>query len=217
MGRAAVARSPPPAGDPEAACSVRGCQRPSRSSPSSPLAAYGSEQDTAAGVAGVAYVGSVDGNLTPWAWPPVARNGNLQRLNVTSSHEVDAGVVSSAAMTEFLCGRRGHGNSKWKFKNGRRKTLCGQGLARLQHVKRKKPCRSFECYLSSPSGLGGAVLRPGRQYLFPGRCDGNLNGISNCDVVHASPALADGTLCFIGSWDRFFYRLDAAPDEKRAF
>lgn len=34
------------------------------------------------------------------------------------------------------------------------------------------------------------------------------------DVVHASPAIADGIL-FIGSWDSYFYALDAATGQQR--
>ncbi len=34
------------------------------------------------------------------------------------------------------------------------------------------------------------------------------------DVVHASPALADGTL-FVGSWDSYFYALDAASGREK--
>jgi eukaryotic-like serine/threonine-protein kinase len=34
------------------------------------------------------------------------------------------------------------------------------------------------------------------------------------DVVHASPAIADGTV-FIGSWDSYFYALDAATRKEK--
>jgi outer membrane protein assembly factor BamB len=34
------------------------------------------------------------------------------------------------------------------------------------------------------------------------------------DVVHASPAIADGTL-FVGSWDSYFYALDAATGKEK--
>ena len=34
------------------------------------------------------------------------------------------------------------------------------------------------------------------------------------NVIHASPAVADGTL-YIGSWDSYFYALDAASGRQR--
>lgn len=68
----------------------------------------------------------------------------------------------------------------------------------------------FDCYPSSPVVEGRGLFRQrGRERLLPqrGAASGALNWkFKTKDVVHASPAIADGTV-FVGSWDSYFYAL----------
>lgn len=58
-------------------------------------------------------------------------------------------------------------------------------------------------YLASTAGCGG-----------PRDGDEEWKFATGDDVVHASPAIADGAL-FIGSWDSDFYALDAAAGKEK--
>ncbi|MFL6598493.1 MAG: PQQ-binding-like beta-propeller repeat protein [Chthoniobacterales bacterium] len=74
----------------------------------------------------------------------------------------------------------------------------------------------FDLFLSSPVIASGVVYFGG---------DGNLYALDSGtgelrwkfktgDVLHASPALADGVL-FFGSWDSYFYAVDAATGKEK--
>ena len=75
----------------------------------------------------------------------------------------------------------------------------------------------FDVFLSSPVVAGGIVIhrqrRPAR--VCARRATGALSGRSPTgDVVHASPAVANGVV-YIGSWDRNLYAIDAASGRER--
>ncbi|HMI54432.1 MAG TPA: PQQ-binding-like beta-propeller repeat protein [Candidatus Saccharimonadales bacterium] len=169
-------------------------------------------------VAGVAYFGSVDGNLyavdlasgaQKWKFPTPSR--------VNSSPAVDGGVVFFGSYDgAFYAVDAATGGLKWKFKTDGERRFAGKRLHGSQPVNETMP-DPFDCYLSSPSVAAGAV--------YFGSGDGNIYSLDAAsgrlnwkfqtgDVVHASPAIADGTV-FIGSWDSFFYAIDAASGREK--
>jgi len=169
-------------------------------------------------VAGVAYFGSVDGNLYAVDVASGAQKWKFQTPSrVNSSPAVDGGVVFFGSYDgNFYAVDAATGGLKWKFKTDGERRFAGKHLHGSQPANETMP-DPFDCYLSSPSVSAGAV--------FFGSGDGNVYSLDAAsgrlnwkfqtgDVVHASPAIADGTV-FIGSWDSFFYALDATSGREK--
>ncbi len=162
--------------------------------------------------AGIAYVGSDDGDLYAidestgklrWKFKTSAR--------IPSSPAVAAGVVYFTSYDgNFYAVDALSGKLRWKFGDPGERRYTGTHLHGMLPAGERMP-DPFDVYLSSPSVWNGMV--------YFGSGDGNvyaLNALSGAmqwkfqtgDVVHASPAIAAGKL-YIGSWDSYFYALDA--------
>ena len=101
--------------------------------------------------------------------------------------------------------------------HGRRTPFRSKGDSRLA-AEEPDDCRSVRCLSFEPGrGAGRGLFRERRwQSLLrsmwrPASCAGNFQ---TGDVVHASPAYADGVL-FFGSWDSYFYAVDAATGKEK--
>src|SRR5271154_3586082 len=168
--------------------------------------------------AGIAYVGSSDGNLyavdlasgtQKWKFAAHSR--------VSSSPAVAGGVVYFGALDGNLHALDAiDGQLKWKFQTAGERRYAGTHLHGSQPAAEIMP-DPFDFYLSSPVVWNDAV--------FFGSGDGNIYSLSALsgkliwkfktgDVVHASPAIAEGTL-FVGSWDSYFYALDVATGQEK--
>lgn len=138
-------------------------------------------------------------------------------MRVTSSPAVDGGMVYFGSYDgNFYAVDATSGKLKWKFKSEGEKRFAAKHIHGSQPESEVMP-DPFDCYLSSPSVLNGAV--------YFGSGDGNVYSLEAAtgklnwkfkagDVVHASPAIADGTL-FIGSWDSYFYAIDTATGKEK--
>ncbi len=173
---------------------------------------------TPAVVAGVAYVGSTDGNL----YVIDAGSGALKwkfatKGWVSSSPAVASGIVYFESYdSNFYAVDAATGELKWKFQTAGEKHYTGTHLHGLQPAAEAMP-DPWDFFLSSPAVWSGAV--------YFGSGDGNVYALDAAtgalkwkfqtgDVVHSSPAIADGTL-FIGSWDSYLYALDAATGKEK--
>ena len=147
---------------------------------------------------GVVYVGSTDGKLYA-----VDRESGAQKWKFDAKSR----VVSSPAVangTVYFTAYDGNlyavvaatGTQKWKFQTAGERRFAATHLHGSQPVAEAMP-DPFDTFLSSPVVVNGAV--------FFGSGDGNvysLNADSGTlnwkfktgDVVHASPAFADGTI-----------------------
>jgi outer membrane protein assembly factor BamB len=163
--------------------------------------------------AGVAYIGSTDGNLYAVDIASGTQKWKFEaKSRITSSPAVADGLVYFGAYDgNFYALNASNGTLKWKFQTAGERRYAGTHLHGSQPAAETMP-DPFDFFLSSPAVWNGNV--------FFGSGDGNvysLNAASGAinwkfktgDVVHASPAIADGTL-FVGSWDSYFYALDAA-------
>ena len=108
------------------------------------------------------------------------------------------------------------GQLKWKF------ATPGERRFAAKHLHGSLPAGEtmpdpFDCYLSSPvvSGarfiLAAVTATSTRWTLVPETVSWKFQ---TGDVVHASPAISDGML-FVGSWDSYFYALDAATGKEK--
>jgi eukaryotic-like serine/threonine-protein kinase len=169
-------------------------------------------------VGDMVFVGSTDHNLYA-----LDRNSGALKWKfetgsrVTSSPAVVAGAVFFESYDgTFYAVDAATGKLKWKFKTSGERRFTATHLHGTQPVGESMP-DPFDFYLSS------AVVSNDAVYFGSG--DGNVYAVDAAsgqlkwkfptgDVVHASPALADGTL-FIGSWDSYFYALDAATGKEK--
>jgi outer membrane protein assembly factor BamB len=136
---------------------------------------------------------------------------------VTSSPAVENGTVYFGSYDgKFYAVDAESGKAKWTFQTG------GERRYSATHIHGSLPAAEsmpdpFDFYLSS------AVLWKDKVYFGSG--DGNIYALDAAsgklvwkfhtgNVVHASPAIQDGTL-FVGSWDSYFYALDAATGKER--
>ena len=118
---------------------------------------------------------------------------------------------------QLLCGGCCHGQTEMEVSDRRRAALRRQASAR-RRAGCRDDARSFDFYLSSPAfGRAGLLRQRRRQRVCP-RCQlGNAGWkFQTGDVVHASPAIADGTL-YVGSWDSYFYASMPRPERKWRF
>lgn len=143
------------------------------------------------------YIGSTDGNLYAIESESDKQKWKFQaKSRVPSSPAVLNGTVYFTAYDGNLYAvDASTGVLKWKFQTGGERRFVGRHLHGVQPVAETMP-DPFDCYLSSPMVSNGAV--------FFGSGDSNvysLNAESGAvnwkfetgDLVHASPALADGT------------------------
>ncbi|HYL70724.1 MAG TPA: PQQ-binding-like beta-propeller repeat protein [Candidatus Dormibacteraeota bacterium] len=104
----------------------------------------------------------------------------------------------------------------WKFATEGERRFAARHLHGAEPAAETMP-DPFDFFLSSPV-TGGKLV-------YFGSGDGNVYALEAAsgtlawkfhtgNVVHASPALADGTL-YVGSWDSYFYALDAASGKER--
>jgi len=108
------------------------------------------------------------------------------------------------------------GRQLWKFATAGERRFSGRHIHGAEPAAEVMP-DPFDFFLSS------AVVEGNTVYFGSG--DGNVYALAadsgalrwkfhTGNVVHASPALADGLL-YVGSWDSYFYALDAASGEQR--
>ena len=161
--------------------------------------------------AGVAYVGSTDGNLyaidvatgtQKWKFATGAR--------ITSSPAVAGGTVFFGSYDgNFYAIDASSGQLRWKFASEGERRFAAKHIHGMEPKTETMP-DPFDFFLSSPALWNGTV--------YFGSGDGNVYALDattgdlrwkfhTLDVVHASPAVANGTV-FIGSWDSNFYALD---------
>jgi outer membrane protein assembly factor BamB len=151
--------------------------------------------------AGVAFVGSTDGNLYAVDIVSGAQKWKFEaKSRITSSPALAGGLVYFGAYNgNFYAVNAADGQLKWKFQTAGERRYSGTHLHGSQPAAETMP-DPFDFYLSSPTIWKGAV--------FFGNGDGNvysLNAASGAmnwkfktgDVVHASPAISDGAL-FVG-------------------
>ncbi len=157
---------------------------------------------------GVLYFGGDDGNVN--AVDAETGHQIWKRATggpVPSSLAVADGIVYAGSYDgKFYALNARTGGMKWKFATGERTPLRSKGLNGLQ-PKNQTIVDQYDMYLSSPVAAQGTV--------YFGSGDGNLYALNAAsgelrwkfqagDVVHASPAYADGGSYFC-SWDSFFY------------
>ena len=165
------------------------------------------------------YFGSTDHDLYAVDLETGARKWEFKTgSRVVSSPAVDQGAVYFGSYDgAFYAVDAATGQQKWKFKTGGERRFAAKHLHGSLPT-RGDDARSFRLL----SFLAGGEL-PGSCYFGSG--DGNVYALNAADgslkwkfttgdVVHASPALADGTL-YIGSWDSFFYAIDAATGKEK--
>src|SRR5271165_1360269 len=156
---------------------------------------------------GLVYVGSTDGNLYAVELESGTQKWKFEtKARVPSSPAVAGGFVYFGSYDgSFYAVDATNGQLKWKFQTGGERRFTARHLHGIQPAAETMP-DPFDFYLSSPAVWNGGV--------YFGSGDGNvyaLNADSGVlkwkfktgEVVHASPAIANGTL-FIGSWDSFF-------------
>ncbi len=169
-------------------------------------------------VAGVAYVGSTDGNL----YTIDVASGNLKwkfatKGWVSSSPAVSSGIVYFESYdSNFYAVDATTGQLKWKFQTAGEKHFAGTHIHGMQPQAESMP-DPWDFYLSSPSVWNGAVyFGSGDSNIYA--LDANSGALKwkfkTGDVVHSSPAIADGTL-YIGSWDSYLYALDAVTGKEK--
>ena len=100
-------------------------------------------------------------------------------------------------------------------------TTAGERRFSARHLHGAEPAAEvmpdpFDVFLSSPVVIAGVVSA-----AATATCTRSMNPVARCagsstpvTWIHASPAVADGTL-YIGSWDSYFYALDAASGRQR--
>src|SRR5262249_26147686 len=149
-------------------------------------------------VGGIAYFGSTDGNLYAVDLQSGAEKWKFKtKARITSSPAIDSGMVYFGSYDgNFYAVDATTGKEKWKFATpGERRFIA-------KHIHGAMPAGEampdpFDCYLSSPLISAGTV--------YFGSGDGNVYALDVAtgnqkwkfqtgDVVHASPALADGTI-----------------------
>ncbi len=137
---------------------------------------------------------------------------------ITSSPAVaDGRVYFNCNDGNFYALKSDTGTVQWRFKTGGERRFQAPGI----HGTSPKGLRyrdPFDIFTSSPAVYQGCgpLRQRRRQRLRPSslgvRCWGKF---ATKDVVHASPAVARGTV-FIGSWDTYLYALDAATGRGRS-
>ena len=169
-------------------------------------------------VAGVAYVGSDDGQLyavdvtTGRAKWKFGTGGPVR-----STPAVAAGIVYAGSYDGFFYAvDAASGKEKWKFALPGEKKFEARGihggLPRAQTVP-----DFWDLYLSSPAVVDGVVYvgsGDGHCYALDAATGQLTWKFATGDVVHSSPAVVDGTVYF-GSWDTFLYAVDAATGQAK--
>jgi outer membrane protein assembly factor BamB len=169
-------------------------------------------------VAGVAYVGSTDGNLYAVDTATGAQKWKFATTGwVSSSPAVSSGIVYFESYDgNFYAVEAATGQLKWQFQTAGERHYAGTHLHGMQPAAESMP-DPWDFFLSSPSVWNGAVyFGSGDSNIYA--LDANSGALKwkfkTGDVVHSSPAIADGTL-FIGSWDSYLYALDAATGKEK--
>jgi outer membrane protein assembly factor BamB len=168
--------------------------------------------------AGVVYFGSDDGNV----YAVDAKDGR-QLWKYTTKGAV-AATPAVARDTVFVASYDGKfyalnaktGAPRWKFATAGERRFEARGLHNMT-PKDQTFFDPFDIYLSSAVVVGDTV--------YFGSGDGNVYALDVAEgtprwkfatgnVVHSSPAYADGVLYF-GSWDSRFYAVDARTGQER--
>ena len=109
------------------------------------------------------------------------------------------------------------GAVKWKFATDGERRFEAKGLHGMQ-PKTQTIADPFDIFLSSPVvAEGGVYFRQRRRHISTRsmRTPAALRWkFKTGDVVHASPAYANGVL-FVGSWDSYFYAVDAKTGKQK--
>ena len=163
--------------------------------------------------AGAIYVGSTGGFLYAIDRATGVEKWHFDaKSRIASSPAVANGMVYFGAYDgNFYAVDEANGQLKWKFATGGERRFAGKHLHGSEPATETMP-DPWDCYLSSPVAW--------KESVYFGSGDGNIYALNAAtgalkwkfktgDVVHASPAIADGVV-FIGSWDSYFYALDAA-------
>ena len=136
---------------------------------------------------------------------------------ITSSPAVAAGVVYFGSYDgNFYAVDAATGKEKWKFATPGERRFAATHLHGASPVAEVMP-DPFDFYLSPRWSRTGwsisAAATPTSMRWTP--ATGTLKWkFKTGDVVHGSPAIAEGVL-FVGSWDQFFYALDAATGKEK--
>jgi outer membrane protein assembly factor BamB len=169
-------------------------------------------------VAGVAYVGSTDGNLYAITTDSGSQKWKFATGSwVTSSPAVASGVVYFGSYDSyFYAVDAATGQLKWKFQTAGERRYSGKHLHHLEPAAESMP-DPWDFFLSSPSLWDGSVYfgsGDGNVYALDAKAGTLKWKFQTGDVVHSSPAIANGTL-YIGSWDTYLYALDAASGKEK--
>lgn len=162
-------------------------------------------------VKGTVYFGSTD----DYFYAVDGESGKLKwraktRSLVSSSPVAENGTVYFASFDGFFYASDAEtGKLKWKFQTAGKRRFTGTHLHGSRPVGESMP-NPFDFYLSSPTVWDRKVnfgSGDGNVYALDGATGKLAWRFKTGDVVHASPAIADGTP-FTGSWDSYFYTLD---------
>ena len=166
---------------------------------------------------GAAYIASTDGNLYALDLESGVQKWKLALgVRATASPAVDNGVIYLGTYSgRFYAVDAATGKLKWKFQTEGERRFAGKHLHGSEPAGETMP-DPFDCYLSSPAVWNGAV--------YFGGGDGNVYALDATtgtlkwkfhtgDVVHASPAIADGT--YLSGAGIAISTLSMPPPEKR--
>ena len=168
----------------------------------------------------VIYFGSDDGNV----YAVDAADGH-QRLEVRDRAVRCRRAPRSPATTVYVVSYDGNfyalnartGALRWKFATGGRAPLRGEGPARhdsrrpdLLRSRSTSTCRAR----SSPAAPSTSAAGDGNLYALDAASGEFKWKFATGDVVHASPAYADGVL-YVGSWDSYLYAVDARTGKEK--
>src|SRR5438874_8855791 len=126
-----------------------------------------------------------------------------------------ARFTSAVTNGKFYAFNAQTGAVKWKFATDGERRFEAKGLHGMQ-PKNQTIADPFDLFLSSPVIASGVVYfgGDGNLYALDSATGGLRWKFKTGDVLHASPALADGVL-FFGSWDSYFYAVDAATGKEK--
>ncbi len=169
-------------------------------------------------VAGIAYVGSDDGQLYAVDLATGAQKWKFTTGGpVRATPAVAEGTVYVGSYDGFFYAvDAATGKEQWKFALPGEKKFAAPGLhGSLPHAQVVPDF--WDLYQSSPAVVGGVVYfgcGDGHCYALDGRTGQLKWKFQTGDVVHSSPAVVAGTVYF-GSWDTYLYAVDAATGQEK--